>query len=141
MNTDSALHPENHGFQWTPVARRSIPMRRVSADQARSYDERGFFVFEDAIDRATLDRIIAEIDPIEEKFEEMLRRAPDGKMFIAQADGITFTTHLVKRSPILREFAASELFADLCFDLIGPDVRLYWDQAVYKKPGYQKNFP
>ena len=33
------------------------------------------------------------------------------------------------------------MFQDLCHDLIGPDVRLYWDQAVYKKPEYPKPFP
>ncbi len=27
------------------------------------------------------------------------------------------------------------MFWDLVHDLIGPDVCLYWDQAVYKKPG------
>ena len=26
-------------------------------------------------------------------------------------------------------------------DLLGPDVRLYWDQAVYKKPETPREFP
>ena len=26
-------------------------------------------------------------------------------------------------------------------DLVGPDVRLYWDQSVYKKPGTEAPFP
>ena len=38
------------------------------------------------------------------------------------------------RSPRCASSRGSPLFADLCADLIGPDVRLYWDQAVYKKP-------
>jgi len=33
------------------------------------------------------------------------------------------------------------VFCDLVHDLIGPDVRLYWDQAVYKKPGTRSDFP
>ncbi|MBW2416256.1 MAG: phytanoyl-CoA dioxygenase family protein [Deltaproteobacteria bacterium] len=33
------------------------------------------------------------------------------------------------------------VFQDLAHDLIGPDVRLYWDQAVYKKPGNPLEFP
>ena len=64
-----------------------------------------------------------------------------GRFFIARADEITFTTHLVLRSALLRRFTSSALFADLCADLIGPDVRLYWDQAVYKKPGTDSPFP
>ena len=33
------------------------------------------------------------------------------------------------------------MFQDLAHDLIGPDVRLYWEQAVYKKPGTADDFP
>ena len=29
----------------------------------------------------------------------------------------------------------------MCQDLIGGDVRLYWDQAVYKKGDTQEDFP
>ena len=55
-------------------------------------------------------------------------------MFIATADEITFSTHLVTRSKHLRAFCSHPVFQGLTGDLIGPDVRLYWDQAVYKKP-------
>jgi ectoine hydroxylase-related dioxygenase (phytanoyl-CoA dioxygenase family) len=64
-----------------------------------------------------------------------------GRVFIARAGEITFTTHLVTRSAALRAFTCSPLLADVCADLIGPDVRLYWDQAVYKKPGTASPFP
>jgi len=36
---------------------------------------------------------------------------------------------------------AQLLCSRLCHDLVGPDVRLYWDQAVYKKPGNPEEFP
>lgn len=133
-----ALHPLNHGFSWRPARG---PFRLVTEEQARSFNERGFFILEDAIDRDTVARVVEAIDPFEAKLEELLRGAPGGKVFIAQADGITFTVHLVKRSRFLREFSASRPFTDLCADLVGPDVRLYWDQAVYKKPEFRKDFP
>jgi ectoine hydroxylase-related dioxygenase (phytanoyl-CoA dioxygenase family) len=133
-----ALHPSNHGFAWTPVRG---PFRIINEEQARSFNERGFFVLEDALDSATVARVIAAIDPFEARTEEFLRSRPGGRMMISEADGISFTVHLVKRSAVLRELSASPLFADLCHDLIGPDVRLYWDQAVYKKPEYPKPFP
>jgi ectoine hydroxylase-related dioxygenase (phytanoyl-CoA dioxygenase family) len=47
----------------------------------------------------------------------------------------------VKSSPVLRAFCAGPVFQDLARDLIGPDVRLYWDQAVYKKPEKPQRFP
>ncbi len=134
----AALHPLNHGFSWTPVRG---PFRLITGEQARSFNERGFFVLENAIDLAAVARVRDAIDPFEARTEEFLRSRPDGRMFIAQADGITFTVHLVKLSAVCLEFSASRTFQDLCHDLIGPDVRLYWDQAVYKKPEYPKPFP
>jgi ectoine hydroxylase-related dioxygenase (phytanoyl-CoA dioxygenase family) len=47
----------------------------------------------------------------------------------------------VKKSPVLRAFAAHPAIKDVVHDLIGPDVRLYWDQAVYKKPEKPRRFP
>jgi phytanoyl-CoA hydroxylase len=137
-NVSTGLHPLNHGFTWTPVPG---PFRLITEAQARSFDERGFFLLENAIDAETIARVRDAIDPFEAKAEEFLRSRPDGRMGIAQADGITFTVHLVKLSKVLREFSASRVFQNLCHDLIGRDVRLYWDQAVYKKPEYPKPFP
>jgi phytanoyl-CoA hydroxylase len=134
----AALHPLNRGFAWVAVRG---PFRLVSDGQARSFNERGFFVLEDAIDAPTIERLRDAIDPFEAKTEEFLRSRPDRRMFIAEADGISFTTFLVNRSKLVRDFSASTVFQDLCHDLIGPDVRLYWDQAVYKKPEYPKPFP
>lgn len=131
-------HAWNRDFSWRrPVGE----FRRIRADQDRSFDEDGFFVLEDAFDAATVARLIEEIDPFEARVESFLRTRPDGKLFIARADEITFTTHLVARSAFLRAFTHHPVFRDLVHDLIGPDVRLYWDQAVYKKPGTRANFP
>jgi len=133
-----ALHPLNRSFKWTPVRG---PFRRITEEQARSFNERGYFVLENAIDAATLAQVREAIDPLEAKTENYLRSLPERRQFIAEADGISFTIHIVKRSQVLRDLSASPPFQDLCHDLIGPDVRLYWDQAVYKKPEYPRNFP
>jgi ectoine hydroxylase-related dioxygenase (phytanoyl-CoA dioxygenase family) len=131
-------HAWSRGFRWRPPRG---PYRRISAEQARSWDARGFFVLENAFDAETVARVAAEIAPFEAKAEAFLRSQPDGRYLIARADEITFTTHLVARSPLLRGFARNDVFCDLAHDLIGPDVRLYWDQAVYKKPDTRAPFP
>jgi phytanoyl-CoA hydroxylase len=136
--TSAELHPLNRGFRWTPARG---PFRHITAEQARSFNERGFFVMEDALDAQTVARAIETIDPFEAQVEAMLRARPNRRLMIAEAYGISFTVHLVKRSAFLRKLSAAPVFADLCHDLIGPDVRLYWDQAVYKKPEYPKPFP
>lgn len=131
-------HRWNRGFTWVD---HDGPFRRVTAAQARAYDELGYFVLEDALDPATLRDVIAEIDPYEERSAAFLRGQPNQRFFIADARTITFTVHLVLHSPRLRAFCGSGLFQDLGADLIGPDVRLYWDQAVYKKFEEPAPFP
>jgi len=133
-----AVHDLNTGFGW---ADHPGPFRAVTPGQARQYDEQGFFVLEDALGADEVAGLIAEIDPFEARQEQVLRAMEGGRFFIARADEITFTTHLVLHSERLRRFTSSPLFADVCADLIGPDVRLYWDQAVYKKPGAESPFP
>jgi len=131
-------HELNTSFAWADHAG---PYRAVTPAQARQYDEQGFFVLEDALDPGEVAALVGAIDPFEARQEEALRAMEGGRFFIARADEITFTTHLVLRSALLRDFTASALFADLCADLVGPDARLYWDQAVYKKPGTESPFP
>jgi phytanoyl-CoA hydroxylase len=132
------LHELNRSFTWTPVR---PPFSLISEEQARSYNQHGFFVFDNAFDCDTIARAIAEIDPWEAKVEDYLRTQPGGRRFIAEAGGISFTTDLVKRSQFIRDLSASPVIAGVCRDLLGPDVRLYRDQAVYKKPEYPKLFP
>ena len=131
-------HHLNRDFEWKP---HRGPFRVVSEAQARQYDEQGFFVFEDAFDAQTIRALTEAIDPIEAKFEQMIRDKFGGKALIARAGEITFTAHLVARSDVARAFTQHRFFVDLAHDLIGPDVRLYWDQSVYKKPGMEKPFP
>jgi ectoine hydroxylase-related dioxygenase (phytanoyl-CoA dioxygenase family) len=136
--TAPVRHRLNTDFEWVDHVG---PFRIIDDAQARSYDELGYFVLHGAFSEATLDALVAEIDPVEHQQEEELRKLEDGRFFIARADEITFTTHLVRQSEVLRNFARSPLLSDLCADLIGPDVRLYWDQAVYKKPDTNAVFP
>ena len=132
------LHPFNQDFRWqtSPGGGGALSEEDVSR-----FDEQGFLVYPGAFDADQVARAIREIEPFEEKVEEFLRTREGGRFFIAKADGITFTTHLVAQSRYLREFSAAPAVLGLCRDLIGPDVRLYWDQAVYKKPGNPDEFP
>jgi len=132
------LHPRNRGFEWHA---HPGPFRAVTPAQAAQYDERGFFLLERAFDADAVAEMVAETDPFEARVEAVLKQVEGGRVFIARSEEITFTTHLVARSARLRARAASGVLVDLAHDLIGPDVRLYWDQAVYKKPGTEKPFP
>jgi len=137
MSEAPALHRYNQGFAWSPSSVRG----RLDDEQRASFDEQGFLLYRGAFSPEEVERAILEIDPIEQKVEEFLSTREGGRLFIARAGEITFSTHLVTRSRLLREMSAAPPILDLCHDLVGPDVRLYWDQAVYKKPGNPEEFP
>ena len=130
-------HPLNRSFAWS-VPRG--PFRRITPGQASGFDEQGFCVIEDALDADTVRSVTTEIDPWEAKVETALAAFPTEDVH-RPCGRDHLTTHLVQRSERLRDFCASALFQDLGHDLVGPDVRLYWDQAVYKKPGTADEFP
>ena len=132
------LHPWSRDFEWRIP---DGPYRALSEAEAKQFDEDGFVVLQDVIDLAELDRVQAVLDEMEAATEAALREQPDERAAISEAGAITFTTHIVTRSPAARAFATNPLFAGLCADLVGPDVNLYWDQAVYKKPEKPRPFP
>jgi len=132
------LHPLNRDFHWKSATGEP---RRLTHSQRESYDELGFFVIEDLFDDVTLTRAVKEIDRYESEVEAFLRTQPNGRMMIARAGEITFVPHLVTRSEALRDFCRSQPLSDIAHDLLGDEVRLYWDQAVYKKPGTEAPFP
>jgi phytanoyl-CoA hydroxylase len=129
--TDLALHPWNTGFEWTDHAG---PYRTITAGQAKQFDQDGFFVVEGAFDAETLTALDAAIAPGEERTREFLDGLPDGRFGVAGVDTQTVAPHLVVHSRFLAEFCADARLAGIAADLLGPDVRLYWEQAVYKQP-------
>jgi ectoine hydroxylase-related dioxygenase (phytanoyl-CoA dioxygenase family) len=131
-------HPLNRDFVWRMTGPGRL--RHLTPTQYQAFNDDGFVKLEGVFSPNEIERVIAAIDPIEQKGEEWLR-GKGGKVSISEADVITFTTHLVTRSQILRDFAAHQKIKDICHDLIGDDVRLYWDQSVYKKTGKEQEFP
>jgi ectoine hydroxylase-related dioxygenase (phytanoyl-CoA dioxygenase family) len=131
-------HPWSDGFAWAlPTA----PPRTLTPEQKDAFDRDGFVVVRDIVDAATLAALVSELDTLEEKVERFLS-AQDGERFdIAEAGAITFTVHAVLRSDAARAFTHHPALVGMAGDLVGPDVNLYWDQAVYKKPEKPRRFP
>jgi phytanoyl-CoA hydroxylase len=136
--TTVEAHPWNHGFTWQE---RTGPFRVLTPDQVRHYDEHGYVVVPDLVPAELLDDVVAEIDRFEAKTEAYLRTVDGGRKSIAEAGAITFSVHLAAKSPVLRRLVAHPTLAGIAGDLVGQDVRLYWDQAVYKKPEKPRRFP
>ncbi len=132
------LHPWNRDFSWRD---RTGPFRFLRAEQVAQFDRDGFVVLEGVFDATTVAEITAELDRFEAKVDAFLQGQKDGRMAIAETGAITFTAQLLKRSELLRRFATQKVYLDICHDLIGPDVSMYWDQAAYKKPEKPRRFP
>lgn len=132
------LHPWNTDFEWYRAAG---PLHFLSNEDVEQYNEAGFVLLKGAVSADALASVIAEIDPVEAETTAFLRSQENETRGISRASEITFTPHLVKRSSVLREFCGSTLFRNITHDLIGGAVRLYWEQAVYKKPETPNEFP
>ena len=139
--TEATRHPRPHplsrDFRWED---RTVPLRRLTQEQRDQFNRLGFVKIEDAFSADEVAAVTAAIDPLEAAGEEKLRAA-GGTVSIATADVITFTTHIARKHPTLKTFAAHPFLTDVCHDLVGDDVRLYWDQSVYKKTGKAQEFP
>jgi hypothetical protein len=124
-------HPWNRGFGWTPP---EGPFRRITDDQAAGYDRDGFLVVEDAFDDDELRALGDALDPGTSLVADLLEQLPGGRLSVAGTDTQIVAPNQVAGSAELRAFCRHPVLVDLCADLVGPDVRLYWEQAVYKQP-------
>jgi phytanoyl-CoA hydroxylase len=137
MDTVITRHPWNVGFEWNDVRG---PGRRLTVSEIESFNTNGFLILKASLPVELIDQVRAVTDAIEAGQDAELVQL-GGRSSISERGAITFNAHLVARSDLLRSFAKGRLFADLAADLVGPDVNLYWDQAVYKKPEKPRRFP
>lgn len=133
------LHPLNTGFVWPD--RPKTGLRRLGVTEIAQYNEASYCVLRGALGADAVGTLLAEIDPIEARICRYVIRLDDGRDIPYGADNMTFAQDLVQEAPAVRALCRSGLFAGLVHDLVGPDVRLYWNQAVYKKPGGGRTFP
>lgn len=125
------LHAWNDGVP--PPPPRPAP-RRLTADQVAHYDDQGYVLVEGVFDPDRLAEVRRAIDPHEQVVNDFLRGIEGGRISVAVADALTVTLHPSTFDQHCRDLAYDAALADVAHDLIGPDVRLYWDQAVYKRP-------
>ena len=139
LPSGTTVHPWNDGFDMVLPPR---PAMSILTDEQRAQFERnGFAVVADIATPEELAPVVEELDELEAKTERWLRKQEGERVNIAEADAITFTAWCVTRSDAARSFVKHPKLVALCNELLGPDVNLYWDQAVYKKPEKPRPFP
>jgi ectoine hydroxylase-related dioxygenase (phytanoyl-CoA dioxygenase family) len=104
----------------------------LSDAQRETFRERGFFSLGKPFSPAELAEIGAEYD-------RLLARAM--KIGNPGETPFDYVALLQLQSPALRRLAAAPALVEPLLELLGPDVRLYWDQAVAKPPGTSSDTP
>jgi ectoine hydroxylase-related dioxygenase (phytanoyl-CoA dioxygenase family) len=104
----------------------------LEPEQIRDFRERGFFQLGRVFDDAELSEIRAEYDRL---VEHPMQVGEEGKT------PFLYVPLLQLQSPVLRRHASSPRLAEVAVELLGPDVRLYWDQAVFKPAGADSSVP
>jgi len=131
-------HPWNTSFTWRDHAG---PLRRLTPEQAQAFDRDGYVVLESVFGPERVAEVTAALDVFEQRVDDLLLQLDGQRMSVAESGALTVAPNVAALSPVLGSFVADPVFADLGHDLIGPDVRLYWEQAVYKKTEKPRRVP
>ncbi|MFJ8142299.1 phytanoyl-CoA dioxygenase family protein [Streptomyces sp. NPDC096013] len=131
------IHPWSRNFRWVA----GTACSHIGRERRDEFEERGFFVIEDFFASDEVAAITRETDRCQEAVRRYLSRLPGGRLHSSEEGAITFAQHLVKKSLALRALARDPRLTGIAADLIGPDVNLHWDQAVYKMSDKPQLFP
>lgn len=137
MSTQLRLHPWNVDFAWSDIP---SPGRLLGEGEVDQFNRDGYLVLQSVLPLDLVDRVRAITDGEEARTVRQLAES-GGRAGISEEGAITFGAHLVAGAPVLRELAHYDPLVELALDLIGPEVDLYWDQLVYKKPEKPRRFP
>ena len=103
-----------------------------STEQIDQFKRLGYFITDPVLDHGLLDQIAADFDRLRAEQDSELRST--GERVGISHEGRNFIAGIHARSEAGGRLALSLELAELAGSLLGPDVRLYWNQAVTKAP-------
>jgi phytanoyl-CoA hydroxylase len=81
-----------------------------------------------------------ELASIGREYDRLVRF--DGQVLGNEADGVfPYRAMMNFRSPVLAEFILHPALLEVAVQLLGPDVRFWWDQGINKAPGSGSTIP
>ncbi len=113
----------------------------LSQQQISDFKAVGYFVARGFFSEAELEPVIRDLDAIVDREMKKAKEEPKGPQSSWISQGFAFCAQLHKENDRLRKFVAHPKMARAAHDLLGTDIRLYWDQAVYKHPKVGQSFP
>lgn len=103
----------------------------LTAAQLAQFETEGWTIVEDVFADVECDRIVEQLE--QAAFRLKLGRREDGRMEYRPM------VHLA--DDFLRDVACDQRWAGIVLPIVGPDARLYWEQAVSKPPGTGTELP
>jgi len=103
----------------------------TTEDRLDQFAREGWFVVDDVFRADECDEIVRHIE--EAAFTLELGRPEDGQML--------YRPMLHLADPFLQSVCCDRRWADIVLPIVGPDVRLYWEQSVAKPPEARTELP
>ena len=113
----------------------------MTQEQINQFDELGFFVLNDIYTSEELAELTRIADESQDEAIAELKKQAGERFLISENGAITFAGQLVRQKPEIRPFVKNKTILGICADLIGPNVRMNHDQAVYKMTENPRRFP
>lgn len=129
--TKMEFHSWNADFGWVD---HFGPSSVVTAAQMRQFDQDGYFVLEDALPLDMIDQVVDEIAALSETGRERAKSAGRDASNTAFLRLHEHASEPAASSAFLRKFCAQPLLAGIARDILGPNVRLYRNDALYNRP-------
>jgi len=114
----------------------------LDKNQIEDFKSKGYFIAKGLFTEEELASVTPELDGLVEGI--MARSKESGQKNLENSWirlGFAFCAKLHRESDKVRKFAGHPKLAQAANELFGTDIRLYWDQAVYKHPRVGAFFP
>ena len=131
-------HPWNKSFVWQNHTVTSGELTQTQIDQ---FDNDGYVIVNDIFTSDELKELVVITDEAQADAVAYLASQPNERIAISEIGAITFAAQIASRKPEIGKFVKNTKIMGACRDLIGPDVRMYHDQAVYKQIEKPRRFP
>jgi hypothetical protein len=131
-------HQWNTSFEWQNHQATSGVLTQTQIDQ---FDQDGYVVVNDIFTADELRDLVAITDAADAEAVAVLAAQPNERIAISEKGAITFAGQLASKIPEIRRFVKNPTIMGACRDLVGPNVRMYHDQTVYKQIEKPRRFP
>ncbi len=111
----------------------------ISAEQRQGFTQEGYIFLQGLLSYEDVKRLTELVERhVRAHQRELAAQNAEG---VSRAGEISFTQHLAERDPDLAELVRHPRLVEVAVALLGANLDLYWDQAVYKLPDTPRDFP